>query len=90
MLNFPCLPSRKPLCVKQKRLVCSVHEVHIDDAQLQWFEQQLEQAGEQPVAVFTHAPIMGSGLRAVLPVSPASLNRHSQGSHAGGVAQQTD
>ena len=49
-------------------LWCSAHEVHIDDAQLAWFEEQLQEAGARPVAVFTHAPVMGSGLKAVLDV----------------------
>lgn len=47
---------------------CSAHEVYIDDEQLAWFEQQLEEAGNSPVAVFTHAPAMGCGLKAVLDV----------------------
>ncbi|KAK9802059.1 hypothetical protein WJX73_008858 [Symbiochloris irregularis] len=46
----------------------SAHEVHIDGEQMAWFEQQLQQAGNRPVAVFTHAPIMGSGIKAVLNV----------------------
>ena len=56
------------MAVTDVRVLRSAHEVFIDDAQLQWLEEQLTQAGQRPVAVFTHAPIMGSGLRAVLPV----------------------
>lgn len=43
----------------------SVHEVHIDDQQLEWFEATLEANRGVPVAVFTHAPPIGSGLRVV-------------------------
>ncbi|KAK9806310.1 hypothetical protein WJX72_009584 [[Myrmecia] bisecta] len=43
----------------------SVHEVHIDDEQLRWFEQQLASSGGRPVVVFTHAPPMGCGLKVV-------------------------
>jgi len=43
----------------------SVHEVHIDDEQIAFFEQVLRDAGQGPVVVFTHAPILGSGLKAV-------------------------
>ena len=49
----------------------SVHEVFIEPEQMRWFEAKLEEAAAagKPVAVFTHAPIAGSGLRAVLSVS---------------------
>ena len=53
--------------------VRSAHEVHIDDEQLSWFEDQLQEAGDRPVVVFSHAPAMGSGLKAVLEVSPESF-----------------
>ena len=43
----------------------SVHEVHIDDEQISFFESVLREAREGPVVVFTHAPILGSGLKAV-------------------------
>lgn len=43
----------------------SCHEVFIDDTQLQWFEQTLAAAGDRPVVVFTHAPVMGCGVKAV-------------------------
>jgi len=50
----------------------SVHEVHIDDEQIAFFERVLGDAGRDgsppggsPVVVFTHAPILGSGLKAV-------------------------
>ncbi|CAN0347159.1 unnamed protein product [Discosporangium mesarthrocarpum] len=42
------------------------HEVFIDDAQMEWFEDQLRQHPKSEgwkVLVFTHAPPMGSGLR---------------------------
>lgn len=45
----------------------SVHEIYINDEQMSFFEDCLEKATAQnmPVVVFTHAPIMGSGLKAV-------------------------
>ncbi len=43
----------------------SVHEVHIDDEQIAFFECVLRDADRGPVVVFTHAPILGSGLKAV-------------------------
>lgn len=38
-------------------------QVHIDEEQLRWFEGELERAEGRPVIVFSHAPILGSGLR---------------------------
>ena len=55
-------------CVLITASECSVHEVFFEDEQMHWFEAQLQAAGQRPVAVFTHAPILGSGLRAVLSV----------------------
>jgi hypothetical protein len=45
----------------------SVHEVHIDEEQMEFLENQLEaaSAAKRPVIMFTHAPIMGSGLKAI-------------------------
>ncbi|KAL4854283.1 hypothetical protein ACK3TF_004974 [Chlorella vulgaris] len=45
----------------------SAHEVHIDDEQLDFFRAQLAQASAagRPVVVFTHAPVLGSGLKVV-------------------------
>lgn len=43
----------------------SVHEVHVDDEQLAFFEAALKEAGDRPVIVFSHAPILGSGLKVV-------------------------
>ncbi|CAM9228471.1 unnamed protein product [Phaeothamnion confervicola] len=46
----------------------SSHEVYVDDAQLEWFEDVLARHPEADgwrVLVFTHAPPMGSGLRVV-------------------------
>ena len=45
----------------------SVHEVHVDGEQLAFFESTLRDAAidGSPVVVFTHAPILGSGLKAV-------------------------
>mmetsp|Transcript_9600 Transcript_9600/g.13285 ORF Transcript_9600/g.13285 Transcript_9600/m.13285 type:complete len:497 (+) Transcript_9600:189-1679(+) len=42
------------------------HEVYIDDAQVEWFEQCLKEHSAEDdwrIFVFTHAPIIGSGLR---------------------------
>jgi hypothetical protein len=44
----------------------SSHEVHVDDAQVQWFIQQIKNHPDSEgwkILVFSHAPIMGSGLR---------------------------
>ena len=45
----------------------SVHEVHIDEEQLMFLEETLEEATaeKRPVVLFTHAPPMGSGLKAI-------------------------
>jgi hypothetical protein len=74
----PRLPAHLPGTVAP--LVCSVtpfcvccsnpfsaHEVHIDDEQLDFFRAQLAQASAagRPVVVFTHAPVLGSGLKVV-------------------------
>lgn len=46
------------------RCVHSVHEIHIDDEQLAWFAQQLEDIDRAtPVVVFSHAPPIGCGLK---------------------------
>ncbi|HVX11773.1 MAG TPA: metallophosphoesterase [Pirellulales bacterium] len=39
------------------------HEVYIDDAQLAWFSATLARHRQRPTFVFSHAPIIGSGLR---------------------------
>lgn len=39
------------------------HEVHIDDRQFAWLEATLASQRKRPTFVFSHAPIMGSGLR---------------------------
>ncbi|PSC75593.1 calcineurin-like phosphoesterase [Micractinium conductrix] len=63
----------------------SVHEVHVDEEQLQFFKEKLEAAQGRPVVVFTHAPILGSGLKVVQTVHVknrcAWLN-HSSDPHA--------
>jgi len=42
----------------------SCHEVHVDAAQLRWFEETLAATPPgRPVFVFTHAPPLGSGLK---------------------------
>ena len=68
-------------------LPSSVHEVHIDDEQLDFLRDTLHKAGSRPVLLFTHAPPMGSGLK-VLPVSPgrAALQCHVHMSGSRGQA----
>lgn len=39
------------------------HEVYIDDEQFVWFEETLRRNRRRPTFVFSHAPIIGSGLR---------------------------
>lgn len=51
--------------VRFRSNVHSVHEVHIDDEQIQFLEETLEKANGGPVVMFSHAPILGSGLKAV-------------------------
>ncbi|KAJ9530124.1 hypothetical protein QJQ45_023414, partial [Haematococcus lacustris] len=51
---------------------CSHHEVRIDDAQMAWFEQQLQESGQRPVLVFTHAPPQGCGLKVSAGTAAAS------------------
>jgi hypothetical protein len=41
----------------------SHHEVHIDDEQFDWFAQTVAAHRNRPIFVFSHAPILGSGLR---------------------------
>lgn len=44
----------------------SSHEVYIDDAQIEWFRHMVESHAAQDgwtILVFSHAPILGSGLR---------------------------
>lgn len=43
----------------------SVHEVYVDDEQLDFFKSKLEELKERPIIVCTHAPIQGSGLKVV-------------------------
>ncbi|RMZ55005.1 hypothetical protein APUTEX25_000522 [Auxenochlorella protothecoides] len=42
--------------------------VHVDAEQLAWFRNQLDASQGRPVIVFSHAPILGSGVRSVLDV----------------------
>ncbi len=41
----------------------SHHEVHIDDEQFDWLVQTVAAHRDRPIFVFSHAPILGSGLR---------------------------
>ena len=40
-----------------------MHEVHIDEEQMAFLEAALAAAAGRPVAMFTHAPPLGSGLK---------------------------
>ena len=82
----PVLPGVSPAAALVC-LPCSVHEVHIDDKQLDFLRDTLQRAGSRPVLMFTHAPPMGSGLK-VLPVSPgrAALWHHVHMSGSPGQA----
>jgi hypothetical protein len=65
----------------------SVHEVHIDDEQIEFLEEVLRESerDDAPVVLFTHAPILGSGLKAVQAVHVknrcAWLNHSSNADH---------
>ena len=71
----PSLPPRVPACCRcpslppslraERSNPFSAHEVHVDDEQLAFFRGALAAAGGRPVVVFTHAPILGSGLKVV-------------------------
>jgi hypothetical protein len=52
--------------------------VYVDRPQLEWFERQLEAAAGRPVVVFTHAPPLGCGLKAVEVTSPYHPFRPTQ------------
>ena len=41
----------------------SNHEVYLDETQIQWFQDVVEDNKNIPIYVFSHCPIMGSGLR---------------------------
>lgn len=63
--------AEKVLCVglstvRFRDTAYSSHEVFVDDSQIEWFEQVLARHPAEKgwkILVFTHAPIMGSGLR---------------------------
>ncbi|CAN0020645.1 unnamed protein product, partial [Hapterophycus canaliculatus] len=71
--QFSSVIAEKTLClglstVRFRDAEGSSHEVFIDEAQMQWFEQQLAAHSKEDgwkVIVFSHAPPMGSGLRVV-------------------------
>lgn len=46
----------------------SVHEVYVDEEQLQWLEALLSANSNRPVVVFTHAPPIGCGLKVLTEV----------------------
>jgi predicted MPP superfamily phosphohydrolase len=41
----------------------SNHEVYLDETQIQWFRDIVESKKDTPIYIFSHCPIMGSGLR---------------------------
>lgn len=71
--QFSRVIAEKTLClglstVRFRDAEGSSHEVFIDSAQMEWFEQQLGQHPAEDgwkVLVFSHAPPMGSGLRVI-------------------------
>jgi len=57
------------VCRSPRPRARSVHEVHIDGEQMAFLEAALAAAAGRPVALFTHVPPLGSGLK-VLQVPP--------------------
>lgn len=60
------LGSALAVCVSTTRFRANrgcCHEVFIDDEQLAWFDHVLSQNQKRPTFVFSHAPVLGSGLR---------------------------
>lgn len=51
------------------------HEVYIDDVQFSWFKNELQNNRDKNIFVFSHAPILGSGLRVL-------QNLHLRGGNA--------
>ncbi|HEV3039099.1 MAG TPA: metallophosphoesterase [Candidatus Angelobacter sp.] len=57
-------------------------EVRLDPGQIAWFRQILRQTQTQPVFVFSHAPILGSGLRVLQDIhlrNPNAWLNHAEG-----------
>jgi hypothetical protein len=88
--SAPCLPlstiTPRPPSPASRSNPWSVHEVHVDEEQLAFFRRQLERtSGEgRPVVVFTHAPVLGSGLKVVQTVHVK--NRWARGGMLGRIA----
>jgi hypothetical protein len=51
------------------------HEVYIDDTQFNWFKQTVHENKDKQIFVFSHAPIIGSGIRVL-------QNLHLRGGNA--------
>jgi 3',5'-cyclic AMP phosphodiesterase CpdA len=59
------------ICLSAQRYRSNVHfhhEVHLEEAQIEWFRSVLAENRHRPTFVFSHAPIWGSGLRVLLSV----------------------
>ncbi|HEX5442819.1 MAG TPA: metallophosphoesterase [Pirellulales bacterium] len=60
------LGSALGICLSSTRFRANTgccHEVHLDDAQIAWLAATLKRNRRRPTFVFSHAPVMGSGLR---------------------------
>lgn len=71
--------------VRFRSNVHSVHEVHIDDEQIEFLQGVLDEVKGEPVVMLSHAPILGSGLKAIQAVHVknrcAWLNHSSNAEH---------
>lgn len=58
------------------------HEIRIEEEQRAWFERTVEEHADRPIFVFSHAPILGSGIRVLqnlhLKGPNAYLNHHER------------
>eukprot|EP01025_Chloroclados_australasicus_P048044 TRINITY_DN5431_c0_g1_i3.p1 TRINITY_DN5431_c0_g1~~TRINITY_DN5431_c0_g1_i3.p1 ORF type:complete len:489 (+),score=62.67 TRINITY_DN5431_c0_g1_i3:838-2304(+) len=64
-MDYGCCVAIGLSTVKFRSNTYSVHEVHISQDQLDWFETTLNKYAHKPVVVFTHAPPLGCGLRVI-------------------------
>ena len=46
-----------------RRNLASPHEVKLSEQQINWFKEVVQNNAHRPIYVFTHAPILGSGLK---------------------------
>ena len=62
-MDMLCYTQRSTCLLTWAPDASSVHEVHIDEEQMAFLEAALAAAAGRPVAMFTHAPPLGSGLK---------------------------